>query len=93
MTRLEHLLVCLIEECSEVQKEASKALRFGITDKYKERKRPCDALSQELVDLFAVVDMLEEEEDSLFNLRTSEFLKMKKDKVEKYILYSKNRGR
>lgn len=33
MTILEHLLECLSEECSEVAKDISKSLRFGLEDK------------------------------------------------------------
>lgn len=32
MNATEHLLVCLAEECGEVAKECSKALRFGLDD-------------------------------------------------------------
>lgn len=31
MNKIEHLLTCLIEECLEVGKEATKAQRFGLT--------------------------------------------------------------
>ena len=29
MSEVEHLLVCLSEECAEIQKAVSKTLRFG----------------------------------------------------------------
>lgn len=32
MTRLDHLLTCLAEECMEVAQRATKALRFGINE-------------------------------------------------------------
>jgi len=33
MNRTDHLLMCLIEECAEVQKVATKTLRFGFDKK------------------------------------------------------------
>jgi hypothetical protein len=33
MDTIEHLLVCLAEECGEVAKECHKSLRFGLEDK------------------------------------------------------------
>lgn len=34
MNRSEHLLTCLSEECVEVAKEVSKALRFSLDEQY-----------------------------------------------------------
>jgi len=52
MTEKEHLMVCMIEECSEVQKILCKMLRFGINEK------KLSDLSDEMHDLFAVSSML-----------------------------------
>lgn len=35
MNESEHLIVCLMEEASEVQKGCAKALRFGLDDTYR----------------------------------------------------------
>ena len=64
MNSKEHLLVCLMEEAAEVQKAASKLLRFG----------PCEyspvdpemipnreALAREIYDLKTLVEMLKEQ--------------------------------
>lgn len=61
MTRTEHLLVCLMEECAEVQKECAKALRFGLADTNpKTGVVNRDAISIEGCDIVAVYELLEE---------------------------------
>ena len=61
MTRDEHLLSCLAEECAEVAQRVSKALRFGL-----EEVQPgqpftnAERIVYELIDLKAVVGMLED---------------------------------
>src|SRR5260370_1438124 len=59
MTKKQYLLVVLAEECAEVAKAASKALRFGMT-KYKpggdETNRA--RLERELAEVVAVAEML-----------------------------------
>jgi hypothetical protein len=52
MTEKEHLIVCMIEECSEVQKILCKILRFGVTEE------KLSDLSDEMHDLVAVSEML-----------------------------------
>ena len=67
MNALNHLLVCLAEECGEVAKECHKALRFGIDDKLTldphgargtEGPTNRDKIVGELNDLMGVVLML-----------------------------------
>ena len=95
MTRTEHLLVILSEECAEVAKEVSKALRFGLDDA--EPGKPetnREKIASEFNDLFAVMLMLKEEgifEDK--QLLTLEAIKKKKARVERYLLYSQEVGR
>jgi len=60
MNKTEHILACIIEECAEVQQAATKALRFGLEDRYPDRppntSNRQDIIS-ELADLRAVMDM------------------------------------
>ena len=69
MNQIEHLLVCLAEECNEVAKEVSKALRFGLDDKLTkdpfgprgtEGPTNAEKIALELNDLMAVWAMLRE---------------------------------
>lgn len=61
MNITEHLLVCLAEEGSEVTKDATKSLRFGLQDRnVLDPAGPTNVerLVAELNDLLAVADML-----------------------------------
>ena len=63
MTEEQYLLTCLAEECAEVAKCASKAIRFGL---YPDDRRPGSwrvvdnraGLEQELGDILALAEML-----------------------------------
>lgn len=76
MTEKEHLMVCMIEECSEVQKILCKMLRFGINEK------KLSDLSDEMHDLIAVSEMLVDEGIMPDNC-SNEKIKKKKEKVLK----------
>ena len=95
MTREEHLLVILGEECSEVAKEAAKALRFGLDDKEPgQDKTNRQKIATEFNDLFAVVKMLID--DGILNEKeviVIEQMEAKTQKVEKYLEYSKSVGK
>ena len=96
MTRREHLLVCLSEECAEVIKEVDKILRFGLNDSPIESlggnilEPNSVRLENEMNDVMAVVDMLRSEGIKI--MFTSEKAQAKKDKVEKYMKYSHEKG-
>lgn len=63
-----HLLYCLIEECSEVQKVCAKALRFGLDDTYRANNgieppiTPRQELRHELNDFSGVLTLLQQAE-------------------------------
>lgn len=92
MDRREYLLVCLMEECAEIQKEASKILRFGLGDfdpNDKEKKSNIVRLAEEITDLKGILIMLNLENILLeFNTLPTEKIK----KVKKYMDYSKEKG-
>jgi hypothetical protein len=93
MTRTQHLLIKLMEECAEVQQRASKALIFTLEEiepgqPYRNR----DRLSQEITDLIAVLEMLEEDEIISFSPVIREQISEKKKKVLKFLDYSRELG-
>jgi hypothetical protein len=94
MNKQEYLLVCLQEECAEVIHAVSKALRFGLED-VKDDVSNINYIRQELVDLQAVMDMLEEAGVCLDDADNDEWhrlMKEKQMKVKKYMKYSKEKG-
>ncbi len=92
MNKVEHLLVCLIEECAEVQKEAAKALRFGLRDKWKDNKETAEKLSYEIIDMLAIVEMLTDENALPLFLKPKEMMETKKERVLKFMTYAVKRG-
>lgn len=55
----QELLICLIEECSEVIQRATKLLRFGAEEKQSgQEKTNTERLSEEFGDLLEVSNML-----------------------------------
>ena len=93
MNKTEHLLTCLMEECAEIQKAAAKALRFGLDDHAPDEPEVTNGenIAFECIDLFAVIEMLEEM-GVIPQLPKSELVMQKKDKVLKYMKYAEERG-
>lgn len=90
MNKTEHLLTCLIEECSEIQHAASKALRFGLLDGEPNGSTTNkEDIEAELSDLLSVVKMLQKD-DVLGNIEPRY---EKERKIEKFMEYAWNRGR
>lgn len=91
MTRLEHLLTILLEECAEVSKEVTKSLRFGLDDHEPGKKTTNrEKLLDEVNDLFAMIEMLQNEK-VLGNLSYQKRVD-KRNKVEKFLGYSHDVG-
>lgn len=92
MNRTEHLLTCLSEECIEVAKDISKALRFGLDDRNvlnptgpTNRER----IVQELNDLAAVMKMCQADGILPNEIRDPSAMEAKRQNVEKFIEYAR----
>lgn len=87
MTRTDHLLTILAEECAEVAQRASKALRFGLGEiQPGQALTNLERIEEELGDLIAVARML--------GLAPSErTLADKPAKVERFLDYSERCGK
>ena len=90
MTETEHLLVCLAEECAEIQQAVGKALRFGLNDDYKSTT-PADDISRECCDLIAVIEMLEEA-GVIQKTGSIKAIEKKKARVRHYMEYAREHG-
>lgn len=96
MTRNEHLLTILAEECNEVAHRVSKILRFGMKDIQKDQELDNEQrLMMEVIDLFSIVEILHEEKIiDLENLGIdlNKHSQGKIERVKKYLEYSKSVG-
>lgn len=99
MTRTEHLLTILAEECAEVAQRVSKALRFGVLEVQPgQDKTNAERVVAELIDMKAVWQMLNGRFGSgvvLPKVAADEERKMieaKAAKVERYLAFSAGRG-
>jgi len=105
MNREEHLLTILGEECSELHKELCKALRFGVNEQRDMKLTNAQRIFREFNDLLAMVDLVNESvisnsfsdagitySDRGIMYRDENLITEKKEKVEKYLLYSKECG-
>ena len=94
MNKTEYLLTCIMEECSEVQKECSKALRFGLEDDYTNTLVKNKIVS-EYIDLLAVMELAFENTELPMCTDVDlvkRLIKLKKDKVESFMEYSMQKG-
>lgn len=93
MNRIEHLLTCISEECAEVQQAVAKAQRFGLDDGYPGTDRTNRGdLEKEITDLFAVLEMLEDEGVLQVTSSRRKEIDLKKAKVCEFMRYAERRG-
>ena len=91
ITTVPYLLGTLGEESGEVQQAIGKILRFGLYDQHREKESNFLELRKEVHDLVAVYEMLCDEIDECSKL-DPDALKVKKEKVRKYMRYSQEIG-
>lgn len=92
MNEAQHLLVCLMEECAEVQHAAAKALRFGIHDSYKDYGHNQERLVAEVVDFLAIADLLADRGILPKPPDFGTLLEAKRAKVLKFMEYAREKG-
>lgn len=93
MGRDQFLLNLLMEECAEVQQEASKCNRFGLDEQMNSDTPPNkQRLINEVNDFYAILCLLEREFGIDF-IPNEDKIKSKLEKIERYYQYSKSLGR
>jgi hypothetical protein len=92
MNRKNHLLTIVAEECAEIQYEVCKALRFGLDDFYAPHSLDTNGkrLMNEFADLVAIIEVLQKE--GFLETIDPNRIKSKKERIEKFMLYSKEKG-
>jgi hypothetical protein len=93
MTRTEHLLIILAEECVEVAQRCSKALRFGLNEvEPGQSDTNARRIEVEMHDILAVYGMLREVEALPITVGGAVLTEMKRQKVDKYLAHSRQCG-
>ena len=93
VNKKEYLLTCLSEECSEIQKEVSKAQIFGLFDNNPETNISNQkAIENEINDLLGVVELLIENLYLSNDYLSTKKIKNKITKIKKWMEYSKKQG-
>ena len=91
LTRQQHLLIKLMEECSEVIQASSKVLLFGKEDQHPDLfQNNEERLHEELNDLYGLIQMLAEE--GFLTHTCNVRIERRIAKTEHYIDYAKERG-
>lgn len=91
MTRQQHLIAILGEEGVEVSQRTTKALRFGLNEVQPEQPFDnAERIMREMSDMIAVYEMLVDE--GLVPPVKKSLIQNKKDKVEKFLVYSDEQG-
>jgi hypothetical protein len=92
MTREEHLLTILSEECAEVSQRACKALRFGLHETQPGQDEDNSLrLRGEIEDLLGVIRILRDE--GFITEPSHDRILAKKPRFEKYLKHSKEMGK
>jgi len=92
INKTQHLLICLAEECAEVQQRVTKILRFGIGEIQPGQELDNGTrLTAEVTDLLAVLELLYAEGVPVFG-GTTQDLKAKKEKVLHFMEYARECG-
>jgi len=92
MTRTDHLLVCLAEECNEVAQRAAKALRFGLEEVQQGQElNNGERLTREFEDLLGVFSLLMTER--CVPAPDESRAQSKLERFEKYLGLSAEKGR
>lgn len=95
MNRLEYLLTCVMEEAAEMQQMAAKSQRFGLDsfNPYEPKQANNEfQLLKEFEELKAVMEMLQPFTGKLPDGHAQRIRDEKKERVEKFILISKELG-
>lgn len=95
MNRQEYMLTCLAEECLEVAKRCTKALRFGLDEVQPGHELTnADRIQEEMIDVLTIHRMLKEEGLLPVGLLNEDLMAMetKREKVEKFMAYSREQG-
>jgi hypothetical protein len=94
VNRQEHLLVIVGEESVEIAQRASKALRFGLDEIQPNQEQDnFERMMAEFADLCGALELLRQGstiDGMVMALRQK--IDAKKDKVEKFLLYSQEQG-
>jgi len=93
MDKVEHLLVCISEECSEVIKAISKALRFGLNYNHPSKNiTNLTNIEMELDDLSGVLVALREEAGIELKSLPQRIIEKKK-RVKEYMNHAREIGK
>lgn len=91
MNRKQRLLIQFAEECSEVSQRVSKALLFGLNEIQEgQYLNNAERITNEVNDFLGILKMLLDEK--IIPEPNDKDIFAKKDKVEKYMKYSKELG-
>ncbi len=93
MNIIEHLLVCITEECGEIIQAADKALRFGLDDHAPGKNQTnLEDLVKEVNDLVAVIEVLDKSGVTFSGLFSRDDIEAKKKKIQHFLEYAVSRG-